>query len=125
MTEHSDLSSVLNHFEISDVESRSQVTDNYLEKISRFYCVKWRLLPSYLTMGDIVVNDVSREHPHRESEQRFYFFKEWKDTRGLEATYRSLINALLEINCRRDAESVCQLLKDQLQQPPSSDNGMQ
>jgi hypothetical protein len=113
MAEHSDLSSVLNHFKISKADSELQVSDDHLQKISSSCGEKWRLLPTYLGLGDIVVSDVICEHPQNdEHEKRFSFFKKWKRMRGLQATYRSLINGLLEINYRSDAEYVCALLKD-------------
>ena len=33
--------------------------------------------------------------------------------KGLKATYKSFIHALLEVECREEAEGVCKLLKDQ------------
>ena len=40
-------------------------------------------------------------------------FKKWKKMKGMRATYKSLIHALLEVKCTEDAEGVCKLLKDQ------------
>ena len=38
------------------------------------------------------------------------FLERWKEKKGCDATYIKLINALLEVECRNDAESVCELL---------------
>jgi hypothetical protein len=118
MAEHFELSSVMEHYQLSEADCNLQVTDVHVEKISSSYCEKWRSLPPYLKMEAIVAKDIDREHPGSdESEKRGSFFKKWKETRGLEATYRSLINALLETKCRGDAEGVCELLKKRLSMP--------
>jgi hypothetical protein len=119
MAEHSELSYVTEHYQLSEADCNLQVTDVHVEKISSSYCEKWRSLPPYLKMEAIVAKDIDREHPGSdESEKRGSFFKKWKETRGLEATYRSLINALLETKCRGDAEGVCELLKKHTSMPP-------
>jgi hypothetical protein len=111
MAEHSDLSSVLNDFKISEADSKLQISDYHLQKISRSYCEDWRKLPIFLGIEAIVVKDIDRENKS-EYEKRSSFFEIWKKMRGRQATYRSLINGLLEIKSRIDAESVCRLLKD-------------
>ena len=112
MEEHPDLNSLMEDFQLSEEDCKLQVTDIYLEKISSTSCEKWRSLPPYLKMEKIVTKDIDREHQgNDESEKRHTFFKKWKKTKGLKATYRSLINALLETKCREDAERVCELLK--------------
>jgi hypothetical protein len=119
MAEHPDMRSVTEYFLLSETNCNLQVTDVHVEKISSSYCEKWRSLPPYLKMEAIVAKDIDREHPGSdESEKRGSFFKKWKETRGLEATYRSLINALLETKCRGDAEGVCELLKKHTSMPP-------
>jgi hypothetical protein len=118
MAEHPDMRSVTEYFRLSETDCNLQVTDVHVEKISSSYCEKWRSLPPYLKMEAIVAKDIDREHPGSdESEKRGSFFKKWKETRGLEATYRSLINALLETKCRGDAEGVCELLKKHTSMP--------
>ena len=36
-----------------------------------------------------------------------------KNDRGCAATYKALINALLNFGCKNDAESLCKMFKDQ------------
>jgi hypothetical protein len=120
MEEHSELSIVMEDFKLSDTDCSLQVTDAHEEKISSSFCGKWRLLPSHLEMEDIVAEDIDREHPGgEESEKRCSFLKKWKKMRGSGATYRKLINALLEAKCRSDAEGVCKLLQNHVSAAPS------
>ena len=60
-----------------------------------------------------MARDIHRGHPGEEREKRCSFLKKWKKMKGLKATYKSLIHALLEVECREEAEGVCKLLKDQ------------
>ncbi len=46
-----------------------------------------------------------------EREKRQSFFKEWKQRKGSNATYKALVSALLKINHRDDAEYLCRLLQ--------------
>ncbi len=46
-----------------------------------------------------------------EERRRNKFFSGWQSEKGADANYKNLINALLVIGCRRDAEYVCGLLK--------------
>ena len=87
------------------------ISDSHLRIISRSYCKDWRLL-SYLLGPEesITVNDIEKSS-RTETEKRIDFFKHWKSIQGSRATYRSLIDALLGINRREDAERVCDLLK--------------
>ena len=109
--DESEIASVTEHFELS--ESRfKQVSDCHVEEISTSSCEKWRSLPPYLEMETIVAKDIDRDHPGgNECEKRCSFLKKWKSLRGLKATYRSLISALLKVKCREEAEYVCKLLK--------------
>ncbi len=68
-------------------------------------------------MEKIVADDIACSFT-TEEERRFEFFSEWKKRRGSEATYKSLICALLAIKSREDAEGVCKLLQASLFEPP-------
>ena len=43
-----------------------------------------------------------------ESDKRYDFFIVWKEKKGAEATYKALVNALLLVDCKNDAEYLCQ-----------------
>ena len=106
------MSSLVEHFEIPDADANRQVSDCHIEEISNTFCEKWRSLPPYLEMETIVAKDIDRDHPGcDECEKRCSFLKKWKKMRGMKATYKSLIKALLDTKCREEAEGVCRLLK--------------
>ena len=65
----------------------------------------WKSLPFRLGLEDVVAKDIDKDHL-KESDKRREFFRQWKQIKGLEATYRSLVRALLDINQKHDAEGV-------------------
>lgn len=102
---------LLRHYKLTEGDCTASVSDKHLGEIS---CKNWRLLPPYLTLTtsettEVVVSDLERDYK-TEEERRTGFFRKWKMRKGFEATYIALINALLEINCREDAEGVCKLV---------------
>ena len=74
------------------------------------------MLPSHLGVPQIYVHDINRNSTE-ESERRSNFFFGWKELKGSAATYKALITALLDIDCREDAEGVCRFLKKTKIQP--------
>ena len=120
---------MMEHFKLSEAGFKHQVSDCHIEKISDSFCEKWRSLPPYLEMETIVTKDIDRDHSGcDECEKRCSFLKKWKKMKGLKATYKSLIHALLQAKCREEAEGVCKLLRkvddsalpDQATEPPLS-----
>ena len=98
---------LMGHYDLSEDSYSQQLSDFHVNKI---HCSKWRQLPCHLGMDEIVAEDIDRDC-RSEEERRFKFFSRWKEMRGSDATYGSLISALLAIECRKDAESVCKLLQ--------------
>ena len=109
--------SIMERYQLQEEDCSKQISDSHLEKIAHSNCEKWRSLPSYLKMEAIISKDIEREFKGEE-ERRLEFLKHWKQERGLDATYRELVNALLEIKCRQDAEKVCELLQKFLSTAP-------
>ena len=105
---------MMEHFKLSEADFNRQVSDSDIEKISNSFCEKWSSLPPYLEMEAIVARDVHRDHPGEAREKRCSFLKKWKKMKGLKATYKSLIRALLEVKCTEEAEGVCKLLQDKI-----------
>ena len=123
--EYSEMISMMEHFKLSEAGFNRQVSDSHIEEISDSFCEKWRSLPPYLEMETIVAKDIDRDHPGDECGKRCSFLKKWKKMKGLNATYKSLIHALLQVKSREEAEGVCKLLRkvtdiqsDQAIQPP-------
>ena len=98
------------HFELADQELDKVISDLHLDDIAQTRCTYWKFLSSRLRLQDVVAKDIDKDFP-TESEKRREFFQQWKQRKGSEATYRSLVKALLDINQRRDAEYVCNLLR--------------
>ena len=116
-TSKSEISSLLKQYKIKVEDVNREVTDRHVEKISQSHCKKWKSLPAYLEMEGIVASDIDIE-PIEEEEKRKNFFSKWKEEKGSKATYKVLIRALLEMKCKKDAESVCEMIA------PSTSNGM-
>ena len=96
-------------FKLTEEDSKEQISDPHLEEISRTSSKEWRSLPSHLELPDTTVGDIERDS-QKEDERRNNFFFTWKHKKGTRATYRKLVHALLKIDCRGDAEKVCELL---------------
>jgi hypothetical protein len=105
-----ELEELLKYFHLSEKVSSQQVSDIHIKEISQAYCGKWRQLPPYLGVKTIDAKDIDRG-PGDEEEKRSNFLNKWKDVKGLNATYKVLIGALLDTRCRNDAEGVCKILQ--------------
>ena len=116
----SKLSSLMRKYKLNNDDCNKQVTGIHLEKISRSYSKRWMHLIPYLDMDTIVGSDL-QYCPSSEDCKRLLFFQEWKSQKGTEATYEAIIRALLEIDCRNDAEEICKLLQQPMQ-PVTSEN---
>ena len=62
-------------------------------------------------MTSIVVDDIEARQVSEDEKRRCFFFK-WKAREGYNATYRRLIEGLMEISNQEDIDSVCKLLKE-------------
>ena len=101
---------LMSDYGMTEEHYNKQVTNIHLEELSRSGCKLWKSLPPHLELKTIVAEDIDdcREDPGM---KRYKFLLKWKDMKGLGATYRQLINALLKIECRQDAEKLCDMLK--------------
>ena len=101
-------SHLLQHYQLTEEVCRVGVSDKHIGEIS---CEDWRKLPPCFELETVVVSDLERDFK-TEEDRRIGFFRKWKARKGFDATYIVLITALLEINCRKDAEGVCKLLQN-------------
>lgn len=101
---------LMERYQLKDEDCNKQVSDKHLEELSRTHCLKWSRLPAYLGMDTTMVEDIERKRVD-EDEKRHIFFKKWKEKNGSAATYKTLIAALMNVDCREDAEYVCELLQ--------------
>ena len=96
-------------FKLADQDLDEVISDLHLDKIAQTKDINWKSLPSRLELPDVVTKDIDKDLM-KESEKRREFFRQWKQKKGMEATYRSLVRALLDIKERDNAEYVCKLL---------------
>ena len=104
------MDSLLSKYSLTLKDCDEVVSDIHIGVISREYCMKWYDLYPYLKLKEIDVNNVKRDY-HDEVEKKGAFFSLWRHSQGSDATYTSLIQALLQIKCKKDAESICKLLQ--------------
>lgn len=110
MSEHVDLKNFLQQFHLGEKDTILKVSGIHLQEISRSCCHKWRSLPVALDMENhLIWEDIEREVGDEEG-RRERFFSRWQSEKGTDANYRTLINALLVIKCKQDAERVCRML---------------
>ena len=110
--------SLISKYHISRDACNKRVSDLHIIDISLKHCRKWRDLPNYLGIDKIAVSDLEYA-PGSESDKRTQFFNRWQQEKGRDATYRSLLAALLKVQSREDdaesredVEFICTLLKD-------------
>ena len=102
-----DLDSLSKQYKLKKEDVGKKISDIHLDKISHSCCSQWKRLPPYLDMERI-----------SEDEKRSSFFSKWVDEKGSDATYGKLISALLKMECKNDAEKVCELIQPVLTTPP-------
>ena len=104
---------LMKYYGLSESVCTSEIQEVHLQEISCTLCERWRDLPTCFKMPKITSKDIDRDFKG-EKERRKAFFSQWIEKDGSSATYKRLIAALLEVNCRDDAEGVCKLLKTSL-----------
>ena len=107
----SSIESLIARYQLTEENVNREITDIHIDVISRYCCSKWKSLPAHLKLATIVAEDINCKEVNEE-DKRQTFLSTWKKKKGFEATYKTLISALLEIECRSETESVCKLLKD-------------
>ena len=91
-------------YELSESDCEREINEVDLADLSFTLGQGWRALPSRLGVP-------SSDHVFQtEQEEKHAFLSQWKDVKGSEATYKVLISALLDINCREEAEGMCRML---------------
>lgn len=87
------------------------VSESHMGHLSSSMHSKWRLVAPQLRLKDVVPSIEGTSEARSEEEKAKLLLILWRRRRGNEATYKSLIEALLKADCRSDAEYVCQMLK--------------
>ena len=100
---------LLDQYNLTDEDVNKQVSDIHMEVFSRFSCKEWKSLPAHLWLPSNAAKDIDLM-PVNEKEKRLTFLTSWKEKKGCEATYKNLISALLAVESKKEAESVCQYI---------------
>ena len=110
--DHSELNSTLERFQLSPEAYNQPISDIHLQMIASSRAIKWKFLPAVLEMANptVVLSDIGGEGGRPPDQMRADFFGRWQSEKGSDASYKNLVNALLQINCKQDAEYVCELL---------------
>ena len=83
------------------------VGDEHIREVSRFF--QWRRVAPYLKLDDSEVEAVDFDGKNEE-EKRLKSLQKWKRKFAFKATYKRLIEALLESGRADHAEEVCKQL---------------
>lgn len=86
------------------------ITDKDLEKISRCCGFPCESLASHLDVKQASAEDIKRDGKS-EHERRLALLTKWSQMKGSDATYGALIDALLEIEHKKDAEEISKILR--------------
>ena len=87
------------------------ITEIHCDKISRNIGLQWRRLPAYVGLeSETLINDIDKLSIGEE-DKRGKFLSKWKERKGSDVTYKNLIEALVEMGCRNDAEHVKELVR--------------
>ena len=86
-----------------------KVNNDHLLKIALFLR-SWRLVALHLGLSDIDVSDLEKEGKD-EQEKRIKALQKWKDKFAFKATYRMLVEVLLQLSMADTAENICHILK--------------
>jgi len=95
------------HFSVSEKLMDTTVSDEHTRQVSRF--LPWRAVAHYLELDDPEVEAVDFDGKNEE-DKRFKLLQVWKRKFAFKATYKRLIEALLESGRADHAEKVCKLL---------------
>ena len=100
---------VANGVGLAAVELSKPCDNNIVTSLADCFS-QWRVIFGSL-LSDLDLGDVDRDKP-TEEEKRIAALRTWKARNGSEATYKILVDALLNRGERSDAENLCKILAD-------------
>ena len=103
------VSTLCEELKLADQGLDKQISEVHFDEIAQTRDINWKFLPSRLGLQDVTAKDIDKDYSN-ELEKRRELFRKWKQIKGSEATYRSLVRALLDIKQRDNAEYVLKLL---------------
>ena len=102
------LDDCIEHFDLAAEVLDAKCSDEHILDVSRF--LDWRGVARYLKLSDSEVGAVDSDG-RDEQDKRRKTLQNWKSKFAFKATYRNLIQALLDSGRADHAEEVCKLLK--------------
>ena len=88
-----------------------EVTDDHIRKVYQ-QLESWKRLAAHLELTRADVQAIESESRSDEKLMRLYMLQKWKENKRIdgEATYKVLIEAMLDCDNSNSAEQVCKLL---------------
>ena len=106
------LEELLKEVSVHPEELSASISDDHLCEIAIFL-TSWRKVATYLKLSENDLGDVEQEGKD-EQEKRIKVLQIWKGKFGFKATYRKLVEVLLQLAKADIAERVCLLKKGML-----------
>ena len=103
------LKELLKEVSVCPEKLNESISDDHLREIAIFL-TSWRKVATYLELGQNDLDDVGQEGKD-EQDKRLKALQIWKGKFGFKATYRKLVEVLLQLAKADIAEKVLLLLK--------------
>ena len=103
------LEELLKEVGVHPEELNKSISDDHLRAIAIFL-TSWRKVATYLKLSENDLDDVEREEKD-EQDKRLKVLQKWKGKFGYKATYKKLVEVLLQLARADIAEKVLHLLK--------------
>ena len=105
------ISELVQHCQLPDERVLDKkVTSDRFHEVS-YSLAEWRCLAPILGIAQQVVDVIERNYPNDEERKRSAFLERWTQEFSIWATYRRLMEALLEIKRTDDALKICELFQ--------------
>ena len=102
------LGDCIEHFDLTDEVLDAKCSDEHILDVSRF--LDWKGVARYLKLTESEVGAVDSDG-RDEQDKRHKTLQKWKSKFAFKATYKNLIQALLDSGRGDHAEEVCKLFK--------------
>ena len=104
----SQLNLLMKIYQVTYEDCKQQVTDIHLYELS-CYPLKWESLIPNLKMDNSVIRKIEC-NPGDKGRKKAAILQGMELQKGTEATYREIVNTLLEIGYWNESEGICKLL---------------
>ena len=103
-------SEFLDYFDLKPEDVNVKIDVQHINEIAKICIKEWDCLHTKL---GIDTKDIAATEAGSSQNRSLQIICLWKKQNGREATYKRLIDALIKIKSREEAESVCEILKSQ------------